>query len=69
MTPKTALIIYVHTSSLYRKKIILAHSSEIKGFCLMKWPSENASKFAIILEYETPCNFFRLSFLANLFFL
>ena len=29
---------------------------------------QNASKFAIILEYENPCSFFRISFRANLFF-
>ena len=28
----------------------------------------NASKFAILLEYENPCSFFRFSFRATLFF-
>ena len=28
------------------------HFSDIRGLCLMKWPSETPSKFAIFLEYK-----------------
>ena len=41
------------------------HSSEIRGLCLMK---QNASKFAILLEYENPLSFLRFSLHATLFF-
>ena len=39
-----------------------AHSSEIRGLCLMKY-----SKFSILLEYKNPCSFFSFSFRVILF--
>ena len=39
-----------------------------KRFILNLMPQRNASKFAIILEYENPHSFFRFSFHATLFF-
>ena len=40
----------------------------IWGFVLDEKFQWNASKFAILLEYENPCSFFRFSFRATLFF-
>ena len=39
-----------------------------KRFVLDEKLRQNASKFAILLEYENPCSFFRFSFRATLFF-
>ena len=39
-----------------------------KRFMLDEMFQRNASKFAIFLEYENPCSFFRFSFRATLFF-
>ena len=38
-------------------------SSEIRGLCLMKWPSEMLQN----LPYENPSSFFRFSFCVTLF--
>ena len=49
--------------------LLSCHSSEIRGLCLMKCPSETLQNLIYFLEYKNPCSFFRFSFRATLFFL
>ena len=51
-----------------REKRTTTHSSEIRGLCQMKFFSETLHNLPyILLEYENPCSFFRLSFRAFLY--
>ena len=44
------------------------HSSEIKGFCLMKWPSETLQNLPYFIYTKTQSCFFRFLFQATLLF-
>ena len=48
---------YFHTKITFWTRNIF-HSSEIRGLCLMEWPSETLQNLLLFLEYENPCSFF-----------
>ena len=56
--PKLHFIIWFQHTALIRNM----------RFVLDEKLPQNASKFAILLEYENPCSFFHFSFRATLFF-
>ena len=44
------------------------HSSELRGFCLMKWPGEMLQNLPYFIYTKTQICFFRFSFHATLLF-
>ena len=53
---------------MYFKLWVLGAHTEIRGLCLMKWPSEMLQKFPMFLEYKNPHSFlFGFHFMLLLF--
>ena len=53
--PAEGSVFFIPVLIAILKVIPTTHSSEIRGLCLMKCSSGNASKFAILLEYDAKC--------------